>query len=81
MEYNLYCVKDVVSNRFFPPFAQSSDALAERNFKEYLMFDETAKHHPEDMQLWRVGTFNNTTGEITSAGLQAEMLVAGQKGE
>lgn len=81
MLYNLYCVKDVVSNKFMPPYAQSSDALAERNFKEYLKYDETASHHPEDMQLWKMGTWDNETGDLDNLGKNAEMLLQGKKEE
>lgn len=59
----LYCVFDVKSERFFPPFVVINDAVADRRFVELLVDGESVlAKHPEDYRLYSVGFFDEVTG-------------------
>lgn len=64
---NLYSVFDDVAKSFGQPFPESSDATAARGF-HYACKNENSFLFvsPQDFSLWRVGEFNEKTGEFTS---------------
>lgn len=61
MKYNMYAYYDKVSNVYSQPILQTNDASAQRIFN-YMC--QKAPDKMEDMQLYRVGSFDVVTGEI-----------------
>lgn len=60
----LYCVMDIKSERYFPPFVVINDAVADRRFSELLADRESIlAKHPEDYRLYAVGFFDDVKGE------------------
>lgn len=77
MKY-LFAVRDVKAGYFLPPFLLLSDGEALRAFEEATLNNQTPiAQHPEDYMLFRLGDFDEITGQIKSepislvAGLQA----------
>lgn len=60
MIYNLYTIQDVMIG-FNAPFIMKNDEIAKREYRNFL------ENNPnkEDMRLFRVGKFNDETGEVT----------------
>lgn len=60
----LYCVLDIKSERYFPPYVVINDAVADRRFSELLADRESVlAKHPEDYRLYAVGFFDDVKGE------------------
>lgn len=59
----LYCIFDIKSEQFYPPYASANDATGDRKFIEILT-DETSElaKHPEDYRLFAVGEFERESG-------------------
>lgn len=58
---NLYSIYDTLSEKFGAPVALDNDAMAGRSFRQMV--------HPEGRetyQLYRIGTFDEVKGEVTS---------------
>ena len=76
MKLNAYTIYDVASGTYMRPFFSQADGQAIRGFKDIAT---DANHeigkHPEDYTLYRVGTFNDTTGLM--AGEDPEKLATG----
>lgn len=67
MTTNVYSIRDDVSGSFGNLFAHYSDEVAIRFFKFTLSRSEGIEHDfPNDFTLYRVGSFNFDTGEITA---------------
>lgn len=62
MKMNIYSVKDVVSGDFGAISILPNDQLAQRNFNVLCQESKFAK----DLQLFRLGFFDNETGAIES---------------
>lgn len=67
MKFKIYSIKDTKIG-FMQPFYQSNDAVAVRainnavNAKEINNINQNA----DDMELWKLGEFDDQTGQITS---------------
>lgn len=60
MVYNLYTIQDVMIG-FNAPFIMKNDEIAKREYRNFL----DGNKNSADMRLYRIGTFNDDTGEIT----------------
>ena len=67
MKLNAYTIYDVASGVYMRPFFSQADGQAVRGFKDIAC---DASHdvgkHPEDYTLFRIGQFDERTGELTS---------------
>lgn len=59
MIYNMYSIQDVMIG-FNSPFIMKNDEIATREYNNFLENNPNAK----DMRLFRIGEFNEETGEI-----------------
>jgi len=76
MKLNAYTIYDVASGVYMRPFFSQADGQAVRGFKDIATdADHEVGKHPEDYTLYRIGTFNDTTGKI--AGEDLEKLATG----
>lgn len=67
MKFFVYSVRDDVAGFFGGPFVDHSDEMAIRFFKYQMSRAEGLEHDfAGDFSLYRVGTFDNNTGEITA---------------
>lgn len=66
MEYNVYSVKDKKIG-YMNTWCAENDNVAKRDFGDAINDPRsTLNRHPYDMELWRVGTWNDKTAEIKS---------------
>lgn len=67
MTTNLYAVYDFKAECYGAPFLMQKDVLAQRAFGS-LVNDPQSKVHqyPGDFKLYRIGTFDDTTGLVVS---------------
>jgi hypothetical protein len=65
MKMNMYTIFDVASGAYMRPFFMPSDGQAKRAFKD---ISTDAEHevgrHPEDYTLYKVGIFDDNSGEV-----------------
>lgn len=65
MLLRIYSVRDTVSLSYNIPFFAKTDGEATRLFKDLVNDPQsTPGKHPEDFQLWLLGMFDPSTGEI-----------------
>lgn len=64
MKYNFYAVKDTLTNIYRQPTLMMSDEEATRQFKSNVNNIPLWKDNPSDFELWNLGEFDETTGEI-----------------
>lgn len=65
MKLNAYTIYDVASGIYMRPFFSQADGQAIRGFKDIACdADHEVGKHPEDYTLYRIGSFNDTTGEM-----------------
>lgn len=62
----LYAVKDELTQMFLTPTHFNSEDEAKRQFKSQINTIPLWKDNSSDFSLYRVGTYNNETGELTS---------------
>lgn len=65
MIYGIYAVRDVKS-AFMPCINDTCDAAAIRNFEKGVSNDTFVMQHPTDFALYKIGTYDVDTGEITA---------------
>lgn len=64
---NLYSVKDKVAEQFMPEFRSVNDLKAIQGFVDALTDEKSImSKHAEEYELYKIGTFNEKTGEIIS---------------
>lgn len=64
MNYGLYAIKDAKTG-YMPVNVDFNDASAMRNFEHAVQNpDSLLRSHPNDYALFRVGNWDNDTGEI-----------------
>ena len=64
----LYCVQDILSQQYFPPFCSPNDAVAERQFVDLLNSPESVlSKHPDHYRLYMVGRFDPDLGVVMPA--------------
>lgn len=65
MKMNIYSIYDVAAGAYLRPFFMQSDGQATRSFSDIA---QDASHeigkHPEDYTLFKLGLFDDNTGEI-----------------
>lgn len=67
MKFNIYAVKDELTQKFLQPtFGENEDAVI-RIFKTQINSLPIWKDNPSDFSLYQVGTFTEETGEIEPA--------------
>lgn len=65
---NVYAIKDVKLG-YEAPFIRQNDSIAIREFHSAAKFAQSPNRFqecPQDYELWKLGTFNQETGVITS---------------
>ena len=67
MKMNMYTIFDAAANVYMRPFFFQADGQAQRAFQDLSNDDnhEVGKH-PEDYTLFRVGSFDDNEGKVTS---------------
>lgn len=75
MIVHLYAVKDELSNEFFAPQIIKNDDMAKRQFKSQINTIPLWKDNPSDYSLYRIGTFDDEKGLITS---DLEKMIGGR---
>lgn len=67
MKLLVFAVHDRVVESFGSPFTAQTDAEAKRMFMGAASDPDTyLAKNPQDFSLYQVGTFNNSTGELTA---------------
>lgn len=61
MIYNLYSVQDTLVG-FNAPILMVNEEVAKRTYSDYLKSEKC--QHPQDMRLFKIGTFDDVTGTI-----------------
>lgn len=62
---SVYSIYDVCSQFYDAPFISANDGTSVRIVQDTLLLrDNLIKRHPEDYQLFKVGYFNKSTGEL-----------------
>lgn len=64
MIMSFYAVRDLMTERFMAPALASSDQEAIRQFKSNINHINLWKDNPQDFDLWKLGTYDDETGEI-----------------
>lgn len=68
----VYGIKDVKTNKFFPPFLAETDSEALRLFSDMVLSgspnENMLSKHPEDYDLFHLGCFDCVTGCHTGTG-------------
>jgi len=65
MKVQCYAIFDTCSGIYEKPFFSTADALVKREFQDIAMSaDHPIAKHPEHYSLWRLGIFNNETGDL-----------------
>jgi len=71
MKLNAYTIYDTASASYMRPFFSQADGQAVRGFKDIATDkDHEIGRHPEDYTLFRMGTFNDITGELKGETLE-----------
>ena len=67
MKLKIYSIKDTKIG-YMQPFYQNNEAVAVRNFSNAINSPQlnNINQNLEDMELWKLGAFDDQTGEITS---------------
>ncbi len=64
MKLNLYTIYDTAAAYYKNPFALQTDEQAKREFGDIFDGDNPIATHPEHYYLVKLGTFDNSNGEI-----------------
>jgi hypothetical protein len=65
MILNQYTIYDSAHEAYYQPHSFENDALSLRQFADIANEDTQIAKNPEDYSLWKIGTFETTTGELT----------------
>lgn len=76
MKHMYYSVYDVLAETFTMPTELHNDNVAMRTFKEACKTVDGYKQHPEDMQIFKVGEFDDETGDLIP---EVRLLMKGEK--
>lgn len=61
----LFSVRDRAADTYFPPFAVPAVGVALRDFADQVNNkDSPMSAHPDDFELWLLGTLDDRSGEI-----------------
>ena len=76
MKLNAYTIYDVASGVYMRPFFSQADGQATRGFKDIATdADHEVGKHPEDYTLYRIGSYNDTSGKLE--GEEPEKIMTG----
>ncbi len=64
MNLNLYTIYDTAAAYYKNPFVCNTDDQAKREFTDIFEGDNPLARHPEHYYLVKLGTFNNSNGDI-----------------
>lgn len=70
----LYAVKDEMSNLFLTPTPFKTEGEAKRQFKDAINNNRIWKDNPADFSLYKLGEYNEETGEIDA---KLEKVISG----
>lgn len=65
MKFPVYCVRDIQTG-FEAPMIDNNVNTAIRNFKLYAQSKPIIRDNPQDFFLYKIGSFDSDTGELTS---------------
>lgn len=66
MTHIICAIRDIKLAAFGPPFVQLTLGQAQRGFADETNKPGTEVHtHPEDYELWQIGTYDANTGTVT----------------
>ena len=60
-----YTIFDTALEAYHQDYTLENDAIALRQFADMANEDTQIAKNPEDYSLWRIGTFETTTAELT----------------
>ena len=66
MEFIIYAIKDDLRNMFHTPQYFRTEVEGARYFKTAINNNQDLKYNASDFSFWKLGTFNDETGEFTS---------------
>ena len=67
MELKIYAIRDVRTEAFLKPMFLQNAAVLERALLDAKNDENsTLSIHPQDYQVFKLGTYNDNTGEITA---------------
>ncbi len=67
MKVELYSVKDTKLGKFCTPFTAPNDEIAKRMLQSTIMAGgNNIAQFPEDFQLFKLGNYDEDTGELTT---------------
>jgi len=67
MLLNVYSIRDIKAETYGSPFYLSQDGQALRAFGDLVGDEKTSIHkHPEDYQLFKLGTYDDNSGRHTA---------------
>lgn len=67
MKNNLYSMKDTKMGKFAMPFVAPNDEIAKRTLASTIkQGGSTISEFPEDFQLFRLGNYDEDTGDLTT---------------
>lgn len=75
-------IYDTISDRFLPPFCQQTKGQAIRGFMDEInrpAEDNILYKHCDDFVLFKIGEFNDETGEVESELGKEEKLISGRE--
>ena len=64
MKLGFYAIKDELAGHFMAPTLFMSKAIAEREFRNSLKEIPVWRNNPQDYSLYKLGEYNEETGEI-----------------
>lgn len=78
----MFCVRDSKTEAYMPPFLAQNVVTAQRMLVDVMEGNNSMlASHPEDFQLFHVGTFSEDTGEITPVVHSSHGKIIDLKGE
>lgn len=67
MKGNLYSIKDTKLGKFGMPFTAPNDDIAKRSLTSTIRAGgNNISEYPEDFQLFKLGSYDDDTGELTT---------------
>ena len=65
MILNKYTIFDSALEAYHQDYSLENDAIALRQFADMANEETQIAKNPQDYSLWRIGTFETTTGDLT----------------
>lgn len=77
MIHFIIAVRDRQLDAFMRPFTAQTTGQAIRSFKDEVNRKDSELHaHPEDYELYQLGTFNEQTGQVTALEKPLQLALA-----